>query len=72
MTLASFPAKSFELLMFHDKNCGYCLAFDRDVGFDYNTLEVAKILPLKFFPFSAIKSELEMIFRVSVQIPFDS
>ena len=51
MTLASFPAKSFELLMFHDKNCGYCLVFDRDVGFDYNTLEVAKILPLTVIDF---------------------
>ena len=33
----SEKAKSLELLMFHDKRCHYCIAFDRDVGFDYNT-----------------------------------
>ena len=47
----SEKAKSLELLMFHDKRCHYCIAFDRDVGFDYNTLEIAKELPLTVIDF---------------------
>jgi thioredoxin-related protein len=47
----SAKAKSFELLMFHSKYCHYCTTFDKEVGFDYNTLEVAKELPLTVIDF---------------------
>ena len=45
----SQKANSLELLMFHSKYCHYCTTFDKEVGFDYNTLEVAKTLPLTVF-----------------------
>ena len=48
----SAKAKSFELLMFHSKYCSYCIAFDNEVGFDYNTLDVAEILPLTIIDFN--------------------
>ena len=50
-TFVSAKAKSFELLMFHSKYCHYCTTFDKEVGFDYNTLEVAKTLPLTVIDF---------------------
>jgi thioredoxin-related protein len=48
----SAKAKSFELLMFHSEYCSYCIAFDNEVGFDYNTLDVAGILPLTIIDFN--------------------
>ena len=48
----SAKAKSLELVMFHSKYCGYCIAFDKEVGFDYNTLEIAKTLPLTIIDFN--------------------
>jgi len=52
LIFVSAKAKSFELLMFHSKYCGYCIAFDNQVGFDYNTLDVAEMLPLTVIDFN--------------------
>tara|TARA_E500000331_G_C16849206_1_gene537006 strand:- start:102 stop:473 length:372 start_codon:yes stop_codon:yes gene_type:complete len=42
-----FSASAAELLMLEEEGCGWCEAWDEEVGQAYNKTELGKLLPLK-------------------------
>ena len=53
MTLQSTAARAAELVLVHDKHCGPCILFDREIRPIYSKTEEGRMAPLRQVAFGA-------------------